>query len=79
MLDLSLNYIDDEGGKVIAEMLQVNKTLEQLSVSGNEIKDADLRKVCRARVPKNKAKIGGFHAVGPRCEEPYDVGFTRIQ
>jgi len=79
ILDLSLNYIDDEGGKVIAEMLDVNTTLEQLSVSGNEMKDYDLRQKCRARVPKNKKKLAGFHAAGPRMEDKdYDETWDKI-
>ena len=48
-VDLSLNYIDDKAGKVIAEMLDVNKTLKVLNMSGNEIEDKDLRKKCRSR------------------------------
>ena len=48
-VDLSLNYIDDKGGKVIAEMLDANKTLKTLNMSGNEIEDKDLRKKCRSR------------------------------
>ena len=48
-VDLSLNYIDDKGGKVIAEMLDANKTLKVLNMSGNEIEDKDLRKKCRSR------------------------------
>ena len=49
MLDLSLNYIDDEGGKEIAKMLDVNKTLKYLAMSGNEMEDKELRKKCRSR------------------------------
>jgi len=45
-------------------MLDVNKTLENLSISGNEIKDYDLRKKCRSR----KAKVDAFYAVGPSVE-----------
>jgi hypothetical protein len=45
-------------------MLETNKTLLNLSISGNEIKDYDLRKACRAR----KAKVDAFFAVGPSVE-----------
>ena len=48
-VDLSLNYIDDVGGKAIAEALDVNKKLKILNMSGNEIEDKDLRKKCRSR------------------------------
>jgi len=48
-VDLSLNYIDDAGGKAIAEALDANKTLKVLNMSGNEIEDKELRKKCRSR------------------------------
>ena len=48
-VDLSLNYIDDVGGKAIAEALDVNKKLKILNMSGNEMEDKDLRKKCRSR------------------------------
>ena len=48
-VDLSLNYIDDVGGKAIAEALDVNKKLKILNMSGNEMEDKELRKKCRAR------------------------------
>lgn len=48
-VDLSLNYVDDEGGKAIAEALDANKALKVLNFSGNEIEDKDLRKKCRSR------------------------------
>ena len=48
-VDLSLNYIDDAGGKAIAEALDVNKKLKILNMSGNEMEDKDLRKKCRSR------------------------------
>ena len=47
VLDLSLNYIDDDGGKAIAEMLDVNKTLKTLCCSGNEMESKELRQKCR--------------------------------
>ena len=48
-VDLSLNYIDDVGGKAIAEALDVNKKLKILNMSGNEMEDKELRKKCRSR------------------------------
>jgi len=45
-------------------MLEENKTLKNLAISGNEIKDAELRKKCRSR----KAKLDAFYAVGPSIE-----------
>ena len=48
-VDLSLNYIDDKGGKAISEALDANSTLKVLNMSGNEIEDKDLRKKCRSR------------------------------
>lgn len=48
-VDLSLNYIDDEGAKAVASMLDANSTLKMLNMSGNEIEDKDLRKKCRSR------------------------------
>ena len=35
--------------QAIAEMLDVNKTLKVLNMSGNEMEDKDLRKKCRSR------------------------------
>ena len=48
-VDLSLNYIDDKGGKAIADALDSNKTLKVLCMSGNEIEDKELRKKVRSR------------------------------
>ncbi len=55
-LDLSLNYIGDEGGAALGAALEKNSTLELLTVSGNEIKDYDVRQKAKSRNPKNKAK-----------------------
>jgi len=47
-------------------MLDANTTLLQLGMSGNEIKDEELRYKCRSRKPAKL--IPTFAAKGPRTE-----------